>query len=161
MPFTWRSTFNGQSIKIIEGWHVLFAVMCDLTAQPFQPALMSNITEEPGEPLPLHQILSVQSLCLAKKTKLPWMSMLWAPEPQSKWKILLGDILCGGATESKTMKTNSLMTLSFYSYFNHHFKNIEPERTFLNTLTNKSSVFKQQLHYEMEISCHDQAIWLI
>ena len=59
------------------------------------------------------------------------------------------------------MKTKSLMTLSFYSYFNHHFKKIEPERTFLNTLNNKSSVFKQQLHYEMEISCHDQAIWLI
>lgn len=53
------------------------------------------------------------------------------------------------------------MALSFYSYFNHHFKKTEPERTFPNTLTNKLSVFKQQLHYEMEISCYDQAIWLI
>lgn len=52
------------------------------------------------------------------------------------------------------------MALSLYGYFNHHLKEIEPERTFLNTLTNKLSVFKQQLYYEMEISCYDQAIWL-
>lgn len=32
LSFTWGTTFNGQSIKLTEGWHVLFAVMCDCTA---------------------------------------------------------------------------------------------------------------------------------
>lgn len=58
------------------------------------------------------------------------------------------------------MKSNSLMALNSYGYFNH-LKEIELERNFLNTLTNTLSVFKEQLHYETEISCYDQAIWLI
>lgn len=67
------------------------------------------------------------------------------------------------AEESQNLKPwkLSLMALILYGYFNHCLKEIELERTFLSTFTNKLSVFKEQLHYEMEISCYDQAIWLI
>lgn len=61
-------------------------------------------------------------------------------------------------TESKTMKTNSLMALNLYSDFHYHLKETELETTFLNTLTNKLSVYKQRLYFENEISCYDQAI---
>lgn len=63
-------------------------------------------------------------------------------------------------SEPTAVETNSLMTLGFCCYFSHAVKESELERTFLNSLPNKLSVFKQ-LCYEMEISCYDQTIWLI
>lgn len=63
-------------------------------------------------------------------------------------------------SEPIAVETNSLMALGFYCYFSHAVKESELERTFLNSLPNKLSVFKQ-LRYEMEISCYDQTIWLI
>lgn len=113
-----------------------------------------------------YQKLALFKQIITNWNRLDWIESLmvsWSPFQKYKpgWKS--ATVVVNSLNTQKVKKDEeewfNYFTWSIHCDFNHLLNKTGLEGSFLNTLTNKLSVFKQQLLLKKKL--YDQAIWLI